>query len=916
MPHLPQPCSPYQPCHAATPRYAPYQTGLYVVSFIVVVAITVGLSVLGIYLVKQDRIITTKFEGKRWNIPAKVYSQPLNLYVGEILPPQNLDNWLELLNYRNVSASAKTTAKKTNKAKNGDALASQAEVDTATNNTDMNGLDTTGTFERVGGDYIIHSRQFTFTQNDIEPKQLIKLSIKDNQIVKIQSTHPNASGVARLEPVLIGGIYPDNNEDRIVLNIKDIPQPLIDGLVATEDRGFFEHHGVSIKGIVRAIYSNMTGGMRQGGSTITQQLIKNFYLNSDRTFKRKANEAAMAVLLEMHYSKNDILQTYMNEINLGQNGNHSINGFGLASQFYFDQPLNELRLDQMALLVGLAKGPTQYNPLKNPQLALERRNVVLNNMLVMGKITQQDYDSAIKQPLSVVKNPVLAQARFPDFLDIVKRELNQYYQPDDLKNEGMRIFSTLDPNAQLTAGTAVNQSLITLRKSNPKQLQNLQAALVTANPQNGELLAIVGSGSEFTGFNRAVDAHRPVGSIIKPFIYLTAFETGAYNIASGVDDSSISIKAATKDNPNGTWTPLNYDRVSHGVVPLLSALANSYNQAAVHVGMQVGLPAVIDQLHKLGIKDNIPPYPATLLGGVSLTPMDMLGVYQVLASGGFKHNIHSIRAVTDRQARLVKGNELQNEQVVNPAAAYVTNHALQQVIKYGTAKSALVLGENLNLAGKTGTTNDYRDAWFAGYSGNYVSVVWVGRDDNQPIGLSGGSGALPMWINFMGKLSLTPVNLATPPSIEWHWLENGTGKLTNEDCPNALYLPIDAQKIPEDSSECAINFYENQQQIRLNAQRAKDEAAFRSGNPLDNRLEENTHSYEELNRPKGGDNAPTHEANPAQSDNAQFNSAKPVVNSQTSPDAPPMLPPQIVPQPLNPQKRSEAWLQQTMPSDN
>lgn len=872
-PHLPRSTSPQA------------QRGAYIISLIIVLMILGGLTALGLYLVKQDRLITSKFEGKRWNIPAKVYSQPLNLYVGENLPPENLDNWLELLNYRNVTPNNPTKpAKKTKKA-----VDSEKTLDSAVNkDTGQDSLDNTGTFQKIGNDYIIHARQFTFTQNDIEPKQLIKLSIKDNQIVKVQSTEPNNTGVARLEPVLIGGIYPDNNEDRIVMNINDIPQPLIDALVATEDRGFYEHHGVSVKGIVRAIYSNMTGGMRQGGSTITQQLVKNFYLNSDRTFKRKANEAAMAVLLELHYSKNDILQTYMNEINLGQNGNHSINGFGLASQFYFDQPLNELRLDQMALLVGLAKGPTQYNPLKNPQLALERRNVVLNNMLVMGKISQKDYDNAIKQPLSVVKNPIIAQTRFPDFLDIVKRELNQYYQPNDLKNEGLRIFSTLDPNVQLTADNAVNQSLTGLRKSNPKQLADLQAALVTANPQNGELLATVGSGSEFTGFNRAVDAHRPVGSILKPFIYLTAFEKGNYNIASGVDDSPISIKVATKDNPNEVWTPLNYDRSSHGTVPLMGALANSYNQAAVRVGMQAGLPAVIDQLHKMGIKEDIPPYPATLLGGVSLTPMDMLGVYQVLASGGFKHNIHTIRAVTDSQAKLVKGNELQNEQVINPATAYITNYALQQVVKEGTAKSALALGENLNLAGKTGTTNDYRDAWFAGYSGNYVSVVWVGRDDNQPIGLSGGNGALPMWMNFMGKLTLTPVNLTAPPTIEWRWLENGTGKLTNENCPNALYLPIDSKKLPEDSSDCATNAYEQEQQIRLNAQRAKDQADFRAGKPLGDNIE-NTQSYEELNRPKSADEG-------------------------NDPPPPPIEPSQGVP--LNPQPKSEDWLQQTNPADN
>lgn len=758
------------------------QHGGFLLSFIFIVILLVGLIILSVYLIRQDRIITQKFEGKRWNLPAKVYSKPLELYQDSKLSNNELENWLHWLNYR--------------KADNYEAV---------------------GTFTKQGDTYYIHTRSFEFAKDDNEPKQIIKFKLTDNKVNDLQSTERNDNGKVRLEPILIGGIFPDNNEDRIVMDLNQIPQPLLDALIATEDRSFYEHHGISVRGTTRAILSNIKGGARQGGSTITQQLIKNFYLNSDRTLKRKANEAVMALLLERHYSKNDILQTYINEITLGQNGNQSVNGFGLASQFYFNRPLNELRLDQMALLVGLAKGPSQYNPIRYPEQARQRRNVVLQNMLLTGKIDNDTYQNAIEMPLDVVKKPSIGQSRFPDFLDIVKRELNQSYEADDLKNEGLKIFTTFDPNVQLSADKAVNESLKQLKGKNTK-LKNLQSALVSANPQNGELLAVVGSSSEFTGFNRAVDAKRQVGSLLKPMIYLTAFEQGKLNLASGVDDSPVEVLIDNKK----TWKPSNYGGNSHGVVPLMTALANSYNLTAVRVGIDVGVDNVVAQLKRMGVKKEIPIYPATLLGAVDLSPMDMLNVYQVLATGGVKHSIHTIKSVVDNKGRIVQGANTRQQQVINPTSAYLTHYAMQQVIKNGTAKSALSLGENLNLAGKTGTTNDYKDAWFAGFSGNYVSVVWVGLDDNKPTGLTGGDGALPIWINFMKRLHLSPNQLTAPQEIQWQWLENGTGRLTQEGCNNALRLPTDVRHQPEHESECSRNIRAERQNAQLAQQQQND----------------------------------------------------------------------------------------------
>lgn len=753
-----------------------------VIGFLLLIIIIISMLVLAMYLIKQDRVITAKFEGKRWNIPAKVYSQPLELYQGATLTSKDLDSWLEMLNYKSSS-----------------------------------NYNRTGTYNKSSGQYVIHTRGFQYSANDVDPEQVIKIKIQDSKITSIQSTQPNDSGIVRIEPITIGGIYPDNNEDRIILPISEIPQPLIDALISTEDRGFYQHKGVSLKGIGRALYNNLQGGSMQGGSTITQQLIKNFYLNSDRTLKRKANEAVMALLLEMHYSKDEILQTYLNEINLGQNGNRSINGFGLAAQFYFNQPLKELRIDQQAMLVGLAKGTSYYNPRRNPERALDRRNTVLANMLATGKIDQDTYEEAIAKPLDVVEKPSVGKSRFPDFLDIVKRELQANYHSEDLKNEGLRVFSTLDPIAQSAADNAVQKQLSALRKKSSKT-KPLQAALLSANPASGELVAAVGSGSEFTGFNRAVDARRQVGSLLKPFIYMTALESGKYNLASPVNDSPVTLTLSD----GTTWSPKNYDGVDHGYVPLTTALAKSYNQAAVNTGVEFGIGTLINQMHRLGVQEKIPTYPSLFLGSVELSPMDMLGMYQVVAAGGFRTPIISIRTVVDDRGSILQRSGLDTKRSVPPDVNYLTNYALQEVVRSGTASSLKSLGSNLNLAGKTGTTNDYRDAWFAGYSGNYVSVVWVGRDDNKPIGLTGGNGALPVWKDFMGRLRLTPVELVQPDSVEWLWLENGSGKLSHESCSGAKYLPVLSRHLPEEASDCAIALYQ-QEQARLQMQWLNDQ---------------------------------------------------------------------------------------------
>ena len=604
---------------------------------------------------------------------------------------------------------------------------------------------------------------------------------------------------------MIGGIYPQHNEDRVLIKLDKVPKTLIEALVATEDRNFYSHHGISIRGTARALVSKVTGGRRQGGSTLTQQLVKNFYLSPERTLKRKANEAFMAMLLELHYSKDEILEAYLNEVNLGQNGSYSINGYGLASQFYFGLPLRELNIAQQAYLVGLVQGPSLYNPWRNPEAALKRRNIVLNNMLVMGYLTQDQYDKESARPLGVVAKPSLGPAKFPDFLDIVRRQLRSEYQENDLTNQGLRIFTTLDPIAQTRIQNAFKSTVEQIANRNPARLKDLQGAVLVQHPENGELIAAVGSTQDFTGFNRTVDAKRQVGSLLKPVIYLSAIESGRYNWASQIQDAAVNIPVGG----DKSWTPKNYSGGEHGVVTLQQALAHSYNLSAVRLGQEFGLSTFSNNLKKFGVTSDIPNYPSAFLGAVNMSPMEMLSIYGNFATGGFKYPTRAIRSVVDANGHVLERFGLNVQQTIDPSAAYILNYGLQQVMRSGTGKVAYnTLSPDLNLAGKSGTTNDTRDSWFAGYSGNYLAVVWLGLDDNKITGLTGSSGALPVWTNVMKQLRQQPVNLRQTDDVQWQWIDSATGHLSAQGCEGAMYIPLMRNNVPRQATVCGLPHYQ------------------------------------------------------------------------------------------------------------
>ncbi len=715
-------------------------------------------------LIYLDAQIRAKFEGKRWALPTKVYARPLELYAGQTLSADDLKLELKGLGYKSV-ANARTP----------------------------------GTVHWAGPRLDLVTRGFPFPDGS-EASQQLKLEFSGAGLNRIRDADGRDVALVRLEPMLIGGVYPQDNEDRDLIRLEDAPATLPMALVAVEDRDYYHHFGISPKGIARAMWVNLRAGrFVQGGSTLTQQLIKNFYLTSDRTLARKLMEMPMAVLLDLHYSKDEILEAYLNEVYLGQAGSRAIHGFGLASQYYFGRPVGELGLPEVALLAGLVKGPSFYDPRRNPERALARRNLVLKLLYEQDKIGEQEYNAAIAEPLGVIAQRSLHKGAYPAYLDLVKRQLREEYREEDLSSEGLRVFTALDPLAQSRAEAALGKTLGQLEKRYGKSATNLETSMVVTDPQTAEILAIVGGrDTRYQGFNRALDALRPIGSLVKPAIYLTALERG-FTLASPLEDEPVQLKL-----PNGdVWSPDNFDRRSHGVIPLHRSLALSYNQSTVRLGLEVGVDRVIDMLHRLGVSRELKPYPSLLLGAQALSPLEVAGVYQTLAANGFQMPLRAIRSVTDAEGGELSRYPFKLRQQVKPELIHLIQYAMQEVGREGTARYAYsVLPGNLNLAGKTGTSNDQRDSWFAGFTGDRLAVVWIGRDDNSRLPFTGSGGALRAWTEFMRTEQPEPFFAARPEGVEYVWVDEQTGLLSDQRCEGSRQLPFITGTAPQRSVDC------------------------------------------------------------------------------------------------------------------
>lgn len=728
----------------------------------------------GAYVVYLDIQIRTQFEGKRWAIPAKVFARPLELYPQRRLNADQFEHELRVLAYRPSMQPSKP-----------------------------------GSFYRNGDKFRVVTRDFTFWDGS-EPSTPIRVDFKRNHLQNLYNADTGQDlPIVRMDPGIIGRIYPSHTEDRVLLKHEELPELLLKALITVEDRDFYSHYGVSPKGIARALLANIRAGATvQGGSTLTQQLVKNFFLSSERSLIRKINEAIMSLLLEFHYDKDEILEAYCNEIFLGQDGKRSIHGFGLASYFYFEKPLHLLRPDQLALMVGMVKGPSFYSPRRQAKRAQERRDLVLDMMLTHGHIGEEMLESSKKMPLDVVSLAKSNITSYPAFMDLVRRQLRRDYKDQDLNSDGLQIFTTLDPLIQFESEKALSNRVNVLGKWKDLPGSRLQAASVIVSIDGGEVLSIVGGRNpQFAGFNRALDAVRPIGSLVKPAVYLTALtQWQKYNPGTLLDDGPLELDLGGGNQ----WQPQNFDKKSHGFVPIYRALAKSYNLSTARLGLELGVPEIIKTMKKMGINKDLPNYPSLLLGAVALSPLEVVQMYHTIASGGFHSPIRAIREVLTAKGQPLQRYPWSVEKVLDPEPVYLLTAMMQYTSRSGTGRPLYYhVRESLSVASKTGTSNELRDSWFAGFTGDKLGVVWLGMDDNQPAGLTGTQGALRVWADMFKAINTDSGSNTVPENVEY----------VSGGCGGRVRLPFIKGSVTEEFTNC-----DDVKQERDEAKREQEEA--------------------------------------------------------------------------------------------
>ncbi|PSU34077.1 penicillin-binding protein 1B [Photobacterium lutimaris] len=693
--------------------------------------------------------VTAKFEGQLWQLPSVVYARELALQPGAVIRYDDLINELEALKYRKVS----------NPSRPGDYSTSRLKVE----------------FIR---------RPFEFRDGQQDARHVV-VKFDYSKVKSITEVDSNRElGYIRVEPKLLGMLEAKTDEQRLYRPKDEMPEALIDALIATEDRDFYQHDGVSPTAIARAFIANLKAGRTvQGGSTLTQQLAKNMFLTSERSLWRKAREAYMALIIDYRYSKDQILDAYLNQVYLAQSGRDAVHGFELGSRFYFGLPLSELRVDQQALLVGLVKGPSYYNPWRYPDRTKRRRDLVLQLMFESGVLEQEDYLVAVDKPLDIQEKGTISN-RQPAYFGQLQRELAakvKNYQA----GQGLRLFTTLDPRSQEMAEQSVRKVIPQLES---KAGDQLETAVVIADRESGEIRAMVGgSRPGYDGFNRAVDAKRQIGSVVKPAIYLAALERPKrFSLSTSLQDRPLTLKGQNGEN----WSPRNYDRQYRGEVPLYTALAKSYNIPTVNLGMAVGLDEVINTMEKLGIdKNEVPALPSILLGAFTLTPVEVTQMYQTIASGGHRTELSALGAVVDSKGNILYQSLPISTQTVSPQASWLTMYGLQRVVSEGTGRYLNQILPSSRLAGKTGTSDKGRDSWYVGVDGREVVTIWMGRDDNKAVKLTGSSGPLRLYADYIQNRDPEPFVMRAPEQItEFDYYRDQRGVLS-QSCVGQTHLP-------------------------------------------------------------------------------------------------------------------------------
>ncbi|ASC57994.1 penicillin-binding protein 1B [Vibrio vulnificus] len=722
-------------------------------------ALVAVLIFVGIYL---DSVVKQRFEGQLFQLPTVVYARIQTLYAGENVSRPELQKELDILNYRKVSQPRYP----------GEYSSSSSKIE-------------------------LIRRPFEFVDGP-EADRHVMLHFDASSLTRIQSLESKGDlGYLRLEPKMLGMLEKDTDEQRLFLRREQFPEIMVDALLVTEDRDFYQHDGVSPLAIARAMFVNIKAGRTvQGGSTLTQQLAKNLFLTQDRTLWRKVREAYIALILDYRYSKDRILEAYLNEVYLGQSGNQAIHGFGLASRYYFGQPIQELRIDQLAMLVGMVKGPSYYNPVRFPERTKERRDLVLRLMMQQNMLTASEYDQAASRPLDIQDVPRIA-SRQPAYFQQLSMELREKVGEAFQGETGLRVFTSLDPISQDKLEKAISKKVPELGKVAGNELE---AAAVAVDRTSGEIRAMVGGKrTGYDGFNRAINASRPIGSLVKPAVYLTALEQPEkYTLATTLQDTPLSLKGSK----GSVWEPRNFDRQFRGDVPLYQALAKSLNVPTVRLGMQLGIDQVSDTLARLGVNRNeIRPVPSMFLGAFSLTPLEVAQMYQTLTNSGRKAPLTALRSVVDLEGHVLYQSLPKSSPAVNEQAAWLTTYAMKQGVAQGTGRYLQNQFAWAALAGKTGTSNDSRDSWFVGVDGREVTTIWLGRDDNQPTKLTGASGALRVYAEYLKQRTPEKLILPWPKEITTlGYQQKSDGELLL-DCSSQFTLPV-WDKLGELKAQC------------------------------------------------------------------------------------------------------------------
>ncbi|MCR5085501.1 MAG: penicillin-binding protein 1B [Succinivibrionaceae bacterium] len=727
-----------------------------------------GAALLALVFIYFDSVVLDKFEvDDRWVLPAVVYSRPLELYPEQKLSLGQMLYELKLLKYREVP----------NPTAPGEYAANEKN-----------------------GRIVVTKRGFDFPEG-YEDRQSLLVEFDGSRVSRIVNVATMEElGYVRMDPVLLDRINRiDPREDRIFITLDEVPEALVTTLLEIEDRSFRSNLGVNFFAIGRAMVKNyMAGRVVEGGSTITQQLVKNYFLTSERSYGRKFKEIMMALVMNRRYTKDQILEAYLNEIYLGQNGGAGIYGFGLASYFYFGVPVSELTQDQMALLVGIIKGPSYYDPWRHPENALERRNVVLTVLHERGHLSDAEFEQYKARPLGVIDRGQMSYSKTPAFMGLLKSEIASRFGNDFLSGNGIRIFTSLDPQAQHSAEAAVAGELDAIERD--RKLKGLECAMVVSSWRTAEVAAVVGSRTpQYEGFNRVIEGRRQVGSLIKPFVYLTAFHEGVH-LGTLVNDAPLKVRLASGQ----IWAPQNDDHKYRGPMRVLNALAHSLNVPTVRIGMQVGLNKVIDTLRRVGLKRELKMYPSMLLGTVELTPYELNAMYSSMATDGVYQDLTTLRTVVKDGQIVYNRENNRTAATLDPEDTYLALYGMTEATRSGTGRRIGRMFPNDTIATKTGTTNDNRDTWTVGIDADEIVTTWVGFDNNKSTGLFGSSGAMRVYGAYLKDRGVNSLQLRRPEHIKYVKF-NAAGNVVGDGCQGSLLaLPARTDKIMFVDQNCGL----------------------------------------------------------------------------------------------------------------